>query len=873
MREDKLTPMVRQYNQIKAQYPDHLLLYRMGDFYETFNDDAKLASRVLDIALTKRGRVNGEPMPLAGIPYHALDTYLAKLVRAGIKVAICEQVEDPKLAKGVVRREVVRVVTPGGLIEPALLDEKSNNYLVAVCRVGDRWGLAWCDLSTGAFGLSEFCGQRAGAALYSEVCRLRPAELLVPEDLEIEAKELVDPQMGAAIAPLKAEYFQPDRARKAVLEQLGAHDLSGFGAEDRRAGVAAAGAAIRYLRETQMQALRHINRLRVYECSDYMVLDYTTQRSLELVEGLHGPAKEGTLLGVLDRTLSAMGGRLLRQWILRPLKEKHAIEERLDAVEDLYNAVGMRGRLIESLKGVYDLERILSRVSCQSANARDLIALRLTLQRVPEIAAALSGARSALLARQAQEIDPDGDLGQQLERALVDDPPLSVREGGLIRDGFSAELDELRSITRDSKGWINRLRESQIKRTGIQNLKIGYNQVFGYYIEVTKSNLRSVPPDYIRKQTLVNAERFVTPELKEKEEIILNAEEKINGLECRLFEELRGAVAERIPTLQSLAQALAEIDCLVSLAEAAVAGGYARPQITEEATIVIREGRHPVLETLDLGQAFVPNDTELDCEKSQILLITGPNMAGKSTYIRQVALITLMAHMGSFVPAHSASIGLVDRIFTRVGAMDRLAKGQSTFLVEMSETANILNNATSQSLVILDEIGRGTSTYDGLSIAWAVVEYLHNHKSCRPKTLFATHYHELTDLENSFERVRNYNVAVLEEENRVVFLYKIVPGPTDRSYGIYAAQLAGIPPSAIRRAKEILFQLECGETPRPRGARRKPLPRTRGEEMVQLSLFDGFLHPAVERLRKLDLNSMTPIEALNLLNELKRECE
>ncbi|MCH8859454.1 MAG: DNA mismatch repair protein MutS, partial [Proteobacteria bacterium] len=532
---------------------------------------------------------------------------------------------------------------------------------------------------------------------------------------------------------------------------------------------------------------------------------------------LHGQGRHGTLLAVLDRTLTAMGARTLRQWILQPLNEKPAIERRLGAVEDFYDSVNMRGQILEALKGVYDLERILGRVACRSANARDLVSLRLTLERVPEILTSLSAAGSELLRDQVDEIDPHDELRDLLEQALVDEPPMGLREGGMIRDGHNPELDELHSISRDIKGWINAMRQGEIERTGIQNLKIGFNRVFGYYIEISKSNIGSVPDDYIRKQTLVNAERYVTPELKEKEEVILNAEEKINALEFELFEAIRDRVSETVASLQGLGAALAEIDCLAALAESAVAGGYARPEITEDGRLEIREGRHPVLETLDLGGAFVPNDSDMDPASNQIILITGPNMAGKSTYIRQVALITLMAHMGSFVPARSASIGLVDRIFTRVGAMDRLTKGQSTFLVEMSETANILNNATSNSLVILDEIGRGTSTYDGLSIAWSVIEYLHNRKNCRPKTLFATHYHELTDLENTLERVRNANVAVLEENDEVVFLYKIVAGPTDRSYGIYAAQVAGVPEKAVARAKEILFQLECGETVRARG--------------------------------------------------------
>ena len=871
--DNSLTPMVRQYRQMKATYPDHLLLFRMGDFYETFNDDAKLAAEVLEIALTRRGTMNGEPMPLAGIPYHALENYLAKLVRGGIKVAIAEQVEDPRTAKGVVRREVVRVVTPGSITEPALLDDKRNNYLVAVNKLNNTWGVALCDVSTGVFGITQFHGERAAAELYSEICRLSPAELLIPESLDIQPSELADPELHVAVQALNGEYFHPERAHRMLLEQLKVHDLNGFGAQEKKAAVCAAGAVVRYLRETRMQALAHINRLRVYEAAEFMALDYTTQRSLELVEGMHG-GRHGTLLSVLDHTSTSMGGRLLRQWILQPLKQKKDIEERLQAVEELYSSVALRSRLLEQLKCVYDLERILGRIACNAANARDLASLRGTLECVAPIKQALAAAQSATLQRHARELDPHEGLCDLLTRGIVDEPPLIIREGGMIRDGFHAELDELHSITRDTKGWINRMRAQEIERTGIQNLKIGYNRVFGYYIEITRSNLDAVPPDYIRKQTLVGAERFITPELKEKEEIILHAEEKISDLEFKIFEELRVQVAAQIPTLQLLGSALAEIDCLLGLAEAAVAGGYVRPAITEDGQMVIHEGRHPVLETLELGQSFVPNDTNLDNEQNQIILITGPNMAGKSTYIRQVALIALMAHIGSFVPAKSATICTLDRIFTRVGAMDRLTKGQSTFLVEMSETANILNNATSQSLVILDEIGRGTSTYDGLSIAWSVVEYLHNKKGCRPKTLFATHYHELTDLENRLDRVRNANVAVLEEEDRIIFLYKIVPGPTDRSYGIYAAQLAGMPELAVERAKELLFQLECGEHPQARSKSQRALPSSsRGGDLIQLSLFDGLAHPVIQRLRNVDVNALTPLQALNLLAELKKESD
>jgi DNA mismatch repair protein MutS len=867
---DTFTPMVRQYSRIKSQYPDTILMFRLGDFYEMFNEDAQTASRVLEIALTKKHIGNGQTMPLAGIPYHALDGYLARFIKAGYKVAICEQLEDPRTAKGVVRRDVVRVVTPGTLVESDILDEKTNNYLAAVAAAKDGWGLAYVDLSTGRFVVGEFDSKRADEELATELMTLQPAEVLAAETARERIAALLDPRHLPTLTPRAPEEFDPRSGRKRLLGQLGVASLDGFGAEAMTMAQGAAGCILGYLEETQKTALQHLKSLEVRSRADEMTLDYTTQRGLELLETLHGGDTAGTLLSILDRTLTGMGARMLRRWIVRPLRSQPAIDRRLDAVENLVGDFGVRDAVARGLRGFHDLERIMSRVGCRSANGRDLYCLRLSLERLPALRRGLETARAPLLREIAERIDPLPELRDLLQRALADDPPLTLHDGGLIREGYHSEVDQLRELTRDSKSWIQRMQEEEIRRTGIPKLKIGYNKVFGYYIEVTKPNLHLAPGDYIRKQTLVGAERFVTPALKEKEEIILNAEERLQTLELELFEALRDEVAKYIIPVQELAQRLGEIDCLRSLAESAIAGGYIRPEIHEDSRLEIIEGRHPVLEAVQADPPFVPNDAHLDNETCQIALITGPNMAGKSTYIRQVALITLLAHVGSFVPARRASIGLVDRIFTRVGAMDYLVKGQSTFLVEMNETANILNNATDHSLVILDEIGRGTSTYDGLSIAWAVLEALHNRNGRRPKTLFATHYHELVELENHLARLKNFNVAVLEEKDRIVFLYKIVPGGTDRSYGIYAAQLAGVPNETLTRAREILFDLECGNPVIIKSAGRKPS-RAPTDSNLQMTFFDGLTHPALEKLRSLNVNELTPLEALKILDELTKE--
>lgn len=900
------TPLIRQYHAIKARHPDHIVFFRCGDFYEMFFDDARTAASVLGITLTSRGTdPQGNPVPLAGIPYHSLEPYLARMIRAGLRVAICEQMENPKHAKGVVKREVVRVVTPGTVVEDALLDNKSNNYLVGLVFDGG-YGLAALDFSTGQFEISEFRGPQASAACAIELARRDPAEVVVTRsqrealaaEFSLEARRednllasggsagagsAAGTLRGSRVAVVEDFSVSPHAARDLLLRQLGVRDLAGFGAEDKPLAVRAAAAVLEYLRETQRSQLVHLRELRVCHPGEHMVLDATTQRSLELVQNLNDASRRNTLLEVLDRTSTPMGGRLLRSWILQPLRDPAQITARLDAVEALARDQRLRRETAQRLREVGDLERIVSRCACKTANGRDLLGLRRSLEQLPLLrkAVAAAGAPPALTCVLETPAEADAllqNLASTLAAAIVDAPPVSVREGGIIRPGYNATLDELRAMATDSKAWIAAMRQQEIERTGIPNLKIGFNKVFGYFIEVTKAQADKVPAHYVRKQTVAGGERYITPELKEKEEVILHAEERAQELEYELFEQLRVQVGDAAGAVQTAARAIARFDALASLAEVASANNYCRPSLATDGRLTIFDGRHPVIETLDLDQPFVPNDAHLDPAAEQILIITGPNMAGKSTYIRQVALIALMAHMGSFVPAREAVIPTVDRIFTRVGAMDQLARGQSTFLVEMSETANILNNATDASLVILDEIGRGTSTYDGLSIAWSVIEYLHNTPGRRPKTLFATHYHELAELEGPLPRVRNYNVAVVEEEDRVAFLYKIVRGSTDHSYGIYAAQVAGLPRAAIERAREILAQLETGRevsvaTPAGRtAAHGHSIPRIE-EKFVQLTLFDTAEHPVIERLRQVDPNQLTPLDALALIAELVKEAK
>lgn len=855
------TPMMKQYLEAKRACPDALLLFRMGDFYELFYEDAKTAARLLNLALTSREK--GEnAVPMAGFPHHQLETYLARLIAAGQRVAICEQVEDPKKAVGLVRREVTRVVTRGTLTDEALLDPRQCNYLAAVAP-GDPVGVAWVDISTGRFWGAAF----PASQLAEQLARIAPAEVLLAEDAPPLAGPAAD---GVLVTRRPAWAFSQATAEKALTQHFGTASLEGFGFGTGPAdvqAVRAAGAILDYLAETQKTSLEHIDRLLPYRASSTLALDEATRRSLEITRTLREGRREGSLLHVLDRTMTGMGSRLLAEWLANPLVDRAALEARLDALEELVQHAPLAAELRKTLRQVYDVERLLARVATQRATPRDLSFLGRTLGALPGLKARLAESGCTRLAQLAGQIDPCEDLRATLQAALADECPLSCREGGFIRPGFHAELDNLRDLAYGGKEWIARYQAREIQRTGIPNLKVGFNKVFGYYIEITNAHQTKVPEDYIRKQTIKNAERYITPELKEYEEKVLSADEKAKELEYSLFVELRQAVAGARARLSATAAVLAQLDVLASLAELARTRNYCRPRLVEEPVLCIREGRHPVLDLTEPEGTFVPNDTIMGPESGRMLLITGPNMAGKSTYIRQVALLVLLAHMGSFVPAAEATIGLADRIFARVGASDELSRGQSTFLVEMIETARILHTATSRSVVILDEIGRGTSTYDGISLAWSVAEYLHDRIGCR--TLFATHYHELTDLAQSLPGVKNLNVAVREWQDEVVFLHKIVEGAADKSYGIHVARLAGVPREVIQRAREILAQLEdehLDEFGRPRIAR-PPAPR--GE--IQLTLFAPAEHPVLDEIRQLDVNQITPLEAMRRIEQWQSE--
>jgi DNA mismatch repair protein MutS len=788
------TPMLQQYFRLKAEYPDVLLAMQVGDFYEFYGEDAEIAARELEIVLTGREDGSNGRIPMAGVPIHAYERYLAKLVQKGYRVAICDQIEDPKLAKGLVKRRVTRVLTPGTVVEDSMLDARANNYLVAAVLGDPIHGLGIVDVSTGEFLTTEIAGEGRQQKLLDELFRLQPAEVLVPEDHE-ELIQTLREQLSATITPVPLQEWVGREGREILLRHFGVESLRGFGCEEFTRGLDAAALALRYLQQNQMTALEHIRTLATYSVERFMYLDATARRHLELTQNLMDGTRRYTLLASIDSTCTPMGARLLKRWLDEPLLEPDAIAARLDAVDALAQQSIRRDALRQMLRPLADLERLAARASTGTANARDLVALRQSLQRLPalyaEADALLRELRQppTLLATLAPRLAPLSDLCALLERALVDDPPADLKSGGVIRDGYDPELDRLRQVRTDGKQWIAQLEAKERQRTGIASLKVGYNAVFGYYLEVSKPHLNKVPPDYIRKQTLANAERFITPELKEQEAILLGAEERINALEFELFSRVRNEVARCTPQLQSLAKAIAELDVLCAFAENAVRYRYVRPVVDTEDRIHIVGGRHPVVERFS-EKPFVPNDCRLD-PTQRLIILTGPNMSGKSTYIRQNALITLMAHIGSFVPAERAEIGLVDRIFTRVGARDELATGQSTFMVEMTETANILNNATPRSLVILDEIGRGTSTYDGLAIAWAVAEYLH---AIGCKTLFATHYHYLNELANRLEGVANYRVAVKEQGDRIVWLHKVLPGGTDRSYGVHVARMAGVPP-------------------------------------------------------------------------------
>jgi len=879
------TPLMQQYFNARAEHPGVILLMRVGDFYEAYGEDADTIAAALNITLT--GRDDGDQrVAMAGVPHHSAERYIARLIKKGFRVAIMEQVEDPKFAKGLVKRRVTRVVSRGTVFEDSLLNAKTNNYLVAAV-VGDPVaGLGVADVSTGEFLTTEMDGDRRAEQLIEEICRLEPAEVLVP-DGSVELADLIRQATGAPVTLYTPVAKGPvsRSARDILTHHFGTPSLRGFGCEEYTAGLDAAALVLEYLKETQVNALAHITTLSTYSTREYMTLDAAARRNLELTVSLADGGRSRTLLDVLDETQTSMGGRLLRRWLEEPLLDVNRIEMRLDAVEEFAKDEILRGDVRELLKGVNDIERLVSRAAAGLANARDLVGLKESLKRLPRLGELLAPCRSERLSELRFRIQGSGSMGRSaprtqnpepcqqiaalIDRAIADDPPATLHDGGLIRPGYSPELDALRAAAADGRAWIANLEAEERKRTGIASLKVGYNAVFGYYIEVTKANLARVPADYIRKQTTANGERYITPALKEYEAKVLGADEKGVELEYNLFVDVRERVAEASSDLLNVARAIAELDVLANFAEVAVRSRYVRPQVNDGEEIAIRAGRHPVVERLQGGVSFVPNDCYLDCGENQLHIITGPNMSGKSTSLRQVALITLLAQIGCFVPADEAVIGVVDRIFTRVGAHDELATGQSTFMVEMNETASILNNATRRSLVILDEIGRGTSTYDGLSIAWAVAEYL---TRIQCKTLFATHYHHLNDLAKQISSVKNFRVAVKEQGDHIVWLHKLVPGGTDRSYGIQVARMAGVPPDVIARAKEILVSLERNGT-RASGdlvGQGTTIPTTK---KVQLTLFEGEKHPVLEDLEALDLTTMTPIEALMKLDELQRKAK
>ncbi len=858
------TPLRHQYLRIKRNYPDAILFFRLGDFYETFDEDARIVSEVCEIVLTSRPVAKNKRVPMAGVPYHAAETYIAKLLKAGYKVAVCDQLSEP--GRGLVERGVTRVVTPGTVVEPAILEAGQNNYIVAVLADQERAGLAYADVSTGEFATTEFHGEETLPEVQRELSRLQPAELLLPE--EHHTLGLVNNgRAGPAITPYPAWHWEEETARQALRDYFQVERLEGFGCEGRPWAIRAAGALLQYLQDTQGDLLRQIRALQTYSTSRYMTLDPPTRRNLELLTNTLTGETRYSLLWVLDQTRTPMGSRLLRRWINQPLVEKESIAARLDAVERFVRDTALRVGVRDLLAGMRDLERTTTRVLSGIAGPRELLGMRATLERLPALVALLQPhlPEEGLLTLP----DPCAEIADLVRRAISEEAPAVAGAGGVFRPGFSEELDAIAAASREAREWIASLEGRERERTGIKSLKVGYNKVFGYYIEVSKTHESRVPPEYIRKQTLVRAERYITPELKEYEAIVLGAQERMNEIEARLYRELLQRIAASADRLLRTANALAQLDVCASLAEVAVRNRYIRPEINEGEGMRIEAGRHPVVELTLQGEPFIPNDLHLDCNDAQIIVLTGPNMSGKSTYLRQNALIVLMAQIGSFVPADRAEIGLVDRIFTRVGAQDDIATGRSTFMVEMTETAHILHHATRRSLIILDEIGRGTSTYDGLAIARAVLEYLHNHPRLGSRTIFATHYHELTELAEVLPRLRNLNVAVSEERGTVVFLRRIVPGGADRSYGIHVGQLAGLPRTVIHRAEEVLAQLEGrGDKAERREALRQVM------VVQQLPLFgSSTADRVVEELNRLRVEELTPLEAINKLYELKRLAE
>ena len=876
----ELTPMMKQYMETKSQYPDCILFYRLGDFYEMFFDDALTASRELEITLTGKNCGQEERAPMCGVPYHAVEGYLNRLVSKGYKVAICEQLEDPKTAKGLVKRDVVRIVTPGTNLDPQALDETKNNYIMCIVYIADRYGVSIADITTGDYFVTELPDS---SKLLDEIYKFSPSEIICNEAFYMSGMDLdgMKDRLGITIYSLDAWYFDDDICRQKLLEHFHVKDFKGLGLGDYDCGIISAGALLTYLLETQKNSLSNLTRITPYAAGKYMMLDSSTRRNLELCETLREKQKRGSLLWVLDKTKTAMGARTLRKYVEQPLIDKQEIIRRLDAVEELKDQAISREEIREYLSPVYDLERLITKITYGSANPRDLTAFKTSLEMLPHIRCILEDMQTPLLREICGDLDALADLCDLVTRSIQDEPPIAMKEGNIIKDGYNEEVDKLRRAKSEGKDWLAKLEEDEREKTGIKNLRVKFNKVFGYYLEVTNSYKSMVPDYYMRKQTLANAERYITPELKELEDMILGAEDKLYALEYDLYCEVRDTIAAQVERIQRTARAVAGLDVFASLALVAERNNYVRPKINEKGVINIKEGRHPVVERMIPNDMFIANDTYLDDKKHRISIITGPNMAGKSTYMRQTALIALMAQIGSFVPAASADIGLSDRIFTRVGASDDLASGQSTFMVEMTEVANILRNATSKSLLILDEIGRGTSTFDGLSIAWAVVEYISDSRLLGAKTLFATHYHELTELEGKIDNVNNYCIAVKEKGDDIVFLRKIVKGGADKSYGIQVAKLAGVPDLVIERAKEIVEELTDADVTarvseiaaKERLVKKKHKVKKYDEvDIAQMSLFDTVKDDDVlEELKNIDVGNLTPIEALNTIYRLQNK--
>lgn len=861
---------MKQYFKIKSEHPDTILFFRVGDFFETFEDDAKIASKVLGITLTKRSNGAAGDVPLAGFPHHAVDNYLPKLVRAGYRVAICEQMEDPKFAKGIVKREVVEVVTPGVTLSEKLLDHKKNNYLAAIFIYNDLVGISFSDISTGDF----FVYETRISELSEQFQLINPSEILYQKkDKEILERTLSKINSTVRLTKIEDWIFNSDFCKELLTNHFNTITLKGFGIERLTVGLIAAGVVLHYLQDTQKVNLSHINKITIYNPTDYMILDYSTKRNLEIVSSMQDGGKEGSLLSVLDETQTAMGGRLLKNWVSAPLRNENTIKQRQDAVDELFRKKNKRIEISENLKEIGDLERLISKISTGRANARDLIALKSSLQKIPNIKNLLSDFSDSTLNKIYNSLDDLSDVVNKISESILDYPASSLNEGGIIKNGYSEELDELREIAYHGKDWLAKFQQSEREKTQIPSLKVNFNKVFGYYIEISNAHKNKIPENYIRKQTLVGSERYITPELKEFEEKILNAEERINTLEYQLFNEVRIFVSHKTEQIQKNAKLIGMLDVLNSFAEVADKYNYVKPQINSGDEIVLIKSRHPVVERiLPPGEKFTPNDCRLNNEDQQIILLTGPNMAGKSVYLRQIGLIVLLAQIGSFVPAEKATIGIVDRIFTRVGASDNISAGESTFLVEMQEAANILNNATSKSLILLDEIGRGTSTFDGISIAWAITEYLHENPKVAAKTLFATHYHELNEMADLFPRIKNYKVEVREYDDKVIFLHRVNPGKADHSYGIQVAMMAGLPQFVTNRAKEILNNLESKELT-PYEIKKERLRKLKSETDLQINLFEFKDDSFRDEIKNINIESLTPLEALNKLNELKKKMD